>query len=88
VAFGGTGRGTFRGSTREFVGSKRSIAEGRATRAKRAITTPDGLRGYAFHPGTVGSRTWQRGVALAEVPATDAMRSKAIEMMTGAMKGV
>jgi hypothetical protein len=88
VAFGGTGRGTFRGSTREFVGSKRSIAEGRATRAKRAITTPDGLRAYAFHPGTAGSRTWQRGVALAEVPVTDAMQSKAISMMAAAMKEV
>lgn len=86
VAFGGTGRGTFRGSTREFVGSKRSIAEGRAARAKRAITTPDGLRGYAFHPGTRGSQTWQRGVALSQTPVADAMRNSAFERIAGAMK--
>lgn len=86
VAFGANGRRMFQGSQREMVGSKKAIAEGRGTRAKKALTTPGGLRAYAFHPGHRGSRTWQRGVAAARRPVAEAVAATATTAMQQAMK--
>ena len=68
AAFGGSGRGMFRASARQLSGSKRAIAEGRGVKVARALVLSGNLRGYAFHPGTSGKRTWQRGVEAAEGP--------------------
>jgi hypothetical protein len=87
TAFGGSGRSLFQGSQREFTGSKKAISEGRGIAAKKALTTPQGLRAFAFHPGTSGKRTWQRGVAAAEGEAVRELRSVAATAMQKAMKG-
>lgn len=87
TAFGGSGRRMFQGSQREMVGSKKAIAEGRGKRAKKAITTPAGLRAYAFHPGHAGSRTWQHGVDAARKPVADAMVQVASTALQQAMRG-
>jgi hypothetical protein len=88
VAFGGSGRRMFQGSTREYVGSRRAIEEGRARVAKKAITTPAGLRAYAFHPGTAGKRTWQRGVEASKNPVALELRTAAVGLLAEGMKGV
>lgn len=87
AAFGGSGRRMFQGSQREFVGSKKAISEGRGTTAKRALLTPRGLRAYAFHPGTSGKRTWQRGIAASEGDVVRELRSVASTAVQKAMKG-
>lgn len=87
TAFGGSGRRMFQGSARDMVGSKKAIAEGRGQRAKKAITTPAGLRAYAFHPGHAGSGTWQSGVAAARTPVADALVQAATGALQQAMKG-
>jgi hypothetical protein len=86
VAFGGSGRGMFRESQRTFVGSKRAISEGRARLAKQALSTPSGLRAYAFHPGHAGSRTWEQGLAAAKQPVAEALVDTAVTAMKRAMK--
>lgn len=88
LAFGATGRGTFQGSTRAFAGSKRAIAEGRGTAVKQALTIGGSggkLRAFAFHPGTTGKRTWQRGVEAARGPAVDEMQATVARAVTAAM---
>lgn len=87
VAFGGSGRRMFQSSQRDLVGSKKAIAEGRGTRAKKAITTPAGLRAYAFHPGHVGSNTWEQGVNAARLEVIDMVTDTATAAMQRAMKG-
>ena len=85
-AFGGSGRGTFVGSTRTMSGSKRAIAEGRGTAVKQALTIGGRPRAYAFHPGTRGKQTWQRGVAAADGPVRAELSSVVRAAVLAAIK--
>jgi hypothetical protein len=83
AAFGGSGRGTFSASRRDQIGSKRAISEGRGRKARQALTIGGSLRPYAFHPGTTGKRTWQRGVQAAQVP----IRAELVDVVRSAVLG-
>lgn len=87
AAFGGSGRGMFRGSQRQFIGSRRAIAEGRARNAKQALTIGGNLRAYAFHPGTRGQHVWRSSVSRWESTAAQELRQSAGKALSAVYGG-